>query len=270
LRLRRDYESIYEASNKVLVKMSLTPGGINCISAFVDEDTSHSFMAIISKDKRVSNYVPCSLINSKIINAFIRRECVKRTLTTSSVRAIPVPEFSDEQITKIEKYYLSIKEAYVLRDKKRVQQIQEKIMCREYQSVKFLDAGHGDSSVIYLNNNETKDSNVVVIDIADSNKLLKELEFHKIKVIDFIIISHSDADHCRGVNDFLEKYMMVAIVKNICFNLGKSKLTKTMKLFNRKCYGDIEASVIGSSYEIKTETENLPLLDHSACSESSC
>lgn len=49
-----------------------------------------------------------------------------------------------------------------------------------------------------------------------------------------IIISHSDADHCRGVNDFLEKYMAVGIVKNICFNLDKRQPTKTMKLILKK------------------------------------
>ena len=67
------------------------------------------FFVVISEDKKVSNYVLCALINSKIINAYVRRECVKRTLTTSVVRSIPVPEFSDVQISKIEQCYLSIK-----------------------------------------------------------------------------------------------------------------------------------------------------------------
>ena len=130
LRLRRDYESIYAASNKILVKMSSTPGEINCINALVDEDgyyPSHSFFVVISEDKKVSNYVLCALINSKIINAYVRRECVKRTLTTSVVRSIPVPEFSDVQISKIEQCYLSIKEAYALDDKEKVEEVQEKI-----------------------------------------------------------------------------------------------------------------------------------------------
>lgn len=130
LRLRRNSESIFGASNKILVKMSSTPGEINCINALVDEDgfyPSHSFFVIISEDKRVSNYVLCALINSKIINAYVRRECVKRTLTTSVVRNIPVPEFSDMQINEIEQCYLSIKEAYALDDKEKVEEIQETI-----------------------------------------------------------------------------------------------------------------------------------------------
>ena len=86
-------------------------------------------------------------------------------------------------------------------------------MEHESQRVKFLDVGHGDSSIIYLENGK--------VAIVDADKLLMELENHNIKVIDLIIISHSDADHCRGVNDFLEKFMTVGIVKNICFNLGK-------------------------------------------------
>lgn len=128
LRLRRNSESIFTASNKILVKMSSTPGEINCISALVDEEgyyPSHSFFVIISEDKKVSNYVLCALINSKIINAYVRRECVKRTLTTDVVRNIPVPEFSDMQINEIEKCYLNIKEAYTLDDKEKVEEIQK-------------------------------------------------------------------------------------------------------------------------------------------------
>lgn len=130
LRLRRDYESIYAASNKILVKMSSTPGEINCINALVDEDgyyPSHSFFVLISEDKKVSNYVLCALINSKLINAYVRRECVKRTLTTNVVRSIPVPEFSDVQISKIEQCYMSIKEACTSEDKKKVEKIQKTI-----------------------------------------------------------------------------------------------------------------------------------------------
>ena len=130
LRLRRDYESIYAASNKILVKMSSTPGEINCINALVDEDgyyPSHSFFVLISEDKKVSNYVLCALINSKLINAYVRRECVKRTLTTNVVRSIPVPEFSDVQISKIEQCYMSIKEACTSEDKEKIEKIQKTI-----------------------------------------------------------------------------------------------------------------------------------------------
>ena len=100
------------------------------------------------------------------------------------------------------------------------------------QRVKFLDVGHGDSSIIYLNDNCTE--SVIIIDIVNSDKLLAELKKNHIQVIDLLIISHSDADHCRGVNDFLEKYNRCGIVKNVCFNLDKRKPTKTMSLFLKK------------------------------------
>lgn len=130
MRLRRDYESIFAAPNKILVKMSSTPGEINCIDALVDEIgyyPSHSFFTIISEDNRISNNVLCALINSKLINAYVRKECVKRTLTTGVVRSIPVPEFSDMQICEIEKCYLKIKEAYTLSDNHMVEKIQAEI-----------------------------------------------------------------------------------------------------------------------------------------------
>ena len=107
-------------------------------------------------------------------------------------------------------------------------------MKNDNQRVKFLDVGHGDSSIIYLNSSNSENGNVVIVDIVDSDKLLTELKSNKIKVVDLIIISHSDADHCRGVNDFLEKFMTVGIVKNICLNLDKRQPTKTMRLFLKK------------------------------------
>lgn len=137
LRLRREYENLYAASNKVLVKMSSTPGEINCIDAFVDEEgyyPSHSFFVMVSKDKRISNDVICALINSKIINAYMRRECVKRTLITGAIRKIPVPEFSDEQISKLERLCMGIKRAYKLEDKEKVKLLQEEIDNIMYQA----------------------------------------------------------------------------------------------------------------------------------------
>lgn len=69
----------------------------------------------------------CALINSKIINAYVRKECVKRTLTTSVVRSIPIPEFSNIQIKEIEQYFFDIKKAYVADDMVEANIIQEKI-----------------------------------------------------------------------------------------------------------------------------------------------
>lgn len=100
------------------------------------------------------------------------------------------------------------------------------------QRVKFLDVGHGDSSIIYLDDNGSE--SVIIIDIVNSDKLLSELENNNIKIIDLIIISHSDADHCRGVNDFLEKFDKFGIVKSICFNLDRRNPTQTMRLFLKK------------------------------------
>ena len=152
-RLRRDFEYIYSSERKVLVKMSSTPGEIECISAFVDESRrypSHSFFCLISNDEKISDYVICALINSKLINAYMRRECVKRTLTTKAVRSIPVPEFTDDQIKEIESCYCGIKDAYCSDDEKMVNEFQNKIddiifeafglTCEECNQIKKLFA----------------------------------------------------------------------------------------------------------------------------------
>ena len=102
-------------------------------------------------------------------------------------------------------------------------------MVQKNQGVKFLDVGHGDSSIIYFDNGK-----VAVIDIVNANKLLTELASHDIKVVDLLIISHSDADHCKGVNEFLQKFITGGIVKNICFNLDRRKLSITMRLILKK------------------------------------
>lgn len=102
------------------------------------------------------------------------------------------------------------------------------------QRVKFLDVGHGDSSVVYLNNPDSEEKKVIIIDIANADKLLTELGRNGVRVIELIVISHFDADHCRGINDFLEKFIAVGTVKRICYNLDRRLPTKTMKLILKK------------------------------------
>jgi len=114
LRLRKDYRKLYEASKKVLIKMSSTPGEINCISALIDNNSlypSHSFFALVSNDENeISSEVICALINSRIINAYVRMYCVKRTLTTDVIRSIPIPKFTNNQKEQIFYYVNIIKE----------------------------------------------------------------------------------------------------------------------------------------------------------------
>ena len=52
----------------------------------------------------------------------------------------------------------------------------------ENQRVKFLDVGHGDSSIIYLNSGHSENENVVIVDIVDSDKLLTELTLSLIHI----------------------------------------------------------------------------------------
>lgn len=103
-----------------------------------------------------------------------------------------------------------------------------------YQRVKFLDVGHGDSSVIYLYDRQSEAESVIVIDVANCDKLLQELKSHEVKIIDLLVISHSDADHCRGVNNFLEKFIETGVVKQVCYNLDKNPLTKTSRFYFKK------------------------------------
>ena len=69
--------------------------------------------------------------------------------------------------------------------------------------VHFLDVGQGDCTLV-----ELPDGKVMLIDGGDgsgtSNKnLLRHLNALKIDVIDYLIVTHTDADHCGGLRELL-------------------------------------------------------------------
>ncbi len=99
---------------------------------------------------------------------------------------------------------------------------------------KFLDVGHGDSAVIYMNDFHSDGVKTIVIDIVDADKLINELVQNEIKIVDMLIISHMDSDHCRGVNDFLEKFTTRGVIKTICYNFDRINPTQTMKLILKR------------------------------------
>ncbi|MCR2020067.1 hypothetical protein NSB04_10040 [Blautia pseudococcoides] len=105
MRLRRKNRLIYKAKSKVLIKMSSTPGELNCISARIDEKQyfpSHSFFAVVTSDDNITTYV--------------RKVCVKRTIPTDVVRKIPIPVFNDYYINQFKIIFEMIKEAYADED----------------------------------------------------------------------------------------------------------------------------------------------------------
>ena len=87
--------------------------------------------------------------------------------------------------------------------------------------IHFLDVGQGDATVI-----ELPDGKTVLVDGGDDtdpNKttLLRYLNALKIEVIDYLIVTHADADHCGGLDTVL-KYKQVrnAYVPNIQSSTG--------------------------------------------------
>ena len=107
-------------------------------------------------------------------------------------------------------------------------------MLSDGEKIKFLDVGHGDSAVIYMNDFHLGGVKTIVIDIVDADKLINELVQSEIKIVDMLIISHMDADHCRGVNDFLEKFAIRGVIKKICFNFDRRNPTQTMELILKR------------------------------------
>jgi len=79
----------------------------------------------------------------------------------------------------------------------------------------FIDVGQGDSSLIITKNNKK-----ILIDGGGNNTdfdvgekiLIPYLLDRKINEIDYILISHFDSDHCKGIFTVMEKMK----VKNIC------------------------------------------------------
>lgn len=108
------------------------------------------------------------------------------------------------------------------------------MMSKSIQQIKILNVGHGDSSVVYLLSEEKEIEHTVIIDIPDSLKLYTELEEQMIKTVDLIIITHTDADHCRGLSDFIERFSKVGSIKKLCFNIDRNIPTKTLGLMLKR------------------------------------
>jgi beta-lactamase superfamily II metal-dependent hydrolase len=53
-------------------------------------------------------------------------------------------------------------------------------------------------------------------------------------MVDLIIISHTDADHCRGLNDFIDNYTQNGFIKRICFNVDRNVHKKTNELLLKR------------------------------------
>lgn len=143
LRLRRKHKDIYAMKSKVLIKMSSTPGEISCISAFVDEDgyyPSHSFFVVVSKDENITNEAICATVNSKLINAYIRKECVKRTLTTGVVRSIPIPKFSKEEIKQISYIFRNIKHSFNNKNTEIIKKLEKELDYIVYKAFRLTEA----------------------------------------------------------------------------------------------------------------------------------
>lgn len=85
--------------------------------------------------------------------------------------------------------------------------------------VEFIDVGQGDSALITCNNQH------VLIDGGNANKsqvIYTVLNKKGITHLDYIIITHTDADHCGGVSGALNKATV-----GTCYCSEKSYTTKT-------------------------------------------
>lgn len=107
-------------------------------------------------------------------------------------------------------------------------------MANTTQKIKFLDVGHGDSAVIFLKDTDCHTTKTVMIDIVDADKAVAELAKEDVRILDLLIISHFDSDHCKGVNDFLEKFLARGKVKYICYHVDRWKPTQMMRLLVRR------------------------------------
>ena len=70
--------------------------------------------------------------------------------------------------------------------------------------IHFIDVGQGDCTLV-----ELPDGKVTMIDVGDDNvtatkQILRYLNALEIEVIDYLIITHEDADHCGGVEDIVK------------------------------------------------------------------
>lgn len=82
--------------------------------------------------------------------------------------------------------------------------------------IHFLDVGQADCSII-----ELPDGKTMLVDGGDGSSasvktILRYLNALKIDVIDYLLVSHADSDHCGGVNEVLKcKTVRQAYIPNV-------------------------------------------------------
>lgn len=96
-RLRFQSKALFE-KEKVIVKRSSTAGDRNCLVASIDRKgcfTQNSFGLIVPKNEQeITIEEIVAILNSDLINAYVRMKDIKRTLDIKTMRHIPVPKFT--------------------------------------------------------------------------------------------------------------------------------------------------------------------------------
>ena len=122
--------------------------------------------------------------------------------------------------------------------------------------IHFLDVGQGDCTFI-----EFPDGQTLLIDGGDTqtnteNAIMRYLNALQIKRLDYILITHTDEDHCGGLDSVIS-YKKVSKIflpqtKDVNVNVAYAKA------YSAAMKSDAEKSVVGRGVSITSQDENYP------------
>lgn len=121
--------------------------------------------------------------------------------------------------------------------------------------IHFIDVGQGDATLL-----ELPDGKTVLIDGGDERAaptIMRYLNALKIKTIDYLVVTHTDSDHCGGLDTVLKyKDVKAAYIPNAPVNENTQYAKAYAELLNQDC----QKAFASRSVEIKGENYKLSFL----------
>jgi competence protein ComEC len=98
------------------------------------------------------------------------------------------------------------------------------VLAHDAASITLLDVGHGNCS--YIQDGST----LTIVDGGPNETLLEHLRLQNVETIDFVLVSHADADHVKGFGLAL-KALPDLRIGSVLVNPAQMRKTRTWKTF---------------------------------------
>ena len=120
--------------------------------------------------------------------------------------------------------------------------------------VHFIDVGQGDATLIRFPNDKT-----MLIDTGESYEsdnlifyLKNFLSFNNISTIDYLVLTHQDADHVGGTSEVLNNFNVGIVYRPKCFSISEKEMYPNLsyKVVETKIYEDAISSIYQNNVDM--------------------